>query len=274
MQEKKWRDSPNHLPRLKSAGTRIRNAHPAEWPLARISILGCYPPSIVHPAASVGAFVSPVCTAASLQLDATIANLYIQDLYPYRLPEHFAIWTTRPNCILRTGTYPFRTGRAWESNWWTSGSARFFGDGLILPKLAYHELVPVPRTSLGIAGMSMRPASASRTRRPVFASKIEGGHRHGFKRAASCCTGSGLQESPTVQPRGFVPRLRRIAVWVLPVPQRISKLAVNCGSNVGTISGVGGVQGGSSGGVVSDKSRKAAPKAGVALRHRSAGLAA
>ena len=34
---------------------------------------------------------SPVCTAASLQLDATIANFYIQEVYPYRVPEHFAI---------------------------------------------------------------------------------------------------------------------------------------------------------------------------------------
>jgi galactonate dehydratase len=34
---------------------------------------------------------SPVCTAASVQLDASISNFYIQELYPYRIPEHFAI---------------------------------------------------------------------------------------------------------------------------------------------------------------------------------------
>ena len=34
---------------------------------------------------------SPVCTAAALPLDACIANFLIQELYPYRIPEHFQI---------------------------------------------------------------------------------------------------------------------------------------------------------------------------------------
>lgn len=33
----------------------------------------------------------PVSTAAALQLDACIPNFLIQELYPYRIPEHFAI---------------------------------------------------------------------------------------------------------------------------------------------------------------------------------------
>jgi galactonate dehydratase len=39
---------------------------------------------------------SPVCTAATLQLDATIANFYIQETYPYRVPEHFAVVNDAP----------------------------------------------------------------------------------------------------------------------------------------------------------------------------------
>ena len=34
---------------------------------------------------------SPVSTAAALQLDACIPNFIIQELYPYRIPEHFQI---------------------------------------------------------------------------------------------------------------------------------------------------------------------------------------
>jgi galactonate dehydratase len=34
---------------------------------------------------------SPVATAAALQLDACIPNFIIQELYPYRIPEHFQI---------------------------------------------------------------------------------------------------------------------------------------------------------------------------------------
>lgn len=34
---------------------------------------------------------SPVATAAALQLDACISNFIIQELYPYRIPEHFQI---------------------------------------------------------------------------------------------------------------------------------------------------------------------------------------
>jgi galactonate dehydratase len=47
---------------------------------------------------------SPVCTAASLQLDATIANFYIQELYPYRKPEHFAIVDHAPELDIK-GSY-------------------------------------------------------------------------------------------------------------------------------------------------------------------------
>jgi galactonate dehydratase len=46
---------------------------------------------------------SPVCTAASIQLDANIANFYIQELYPYRVPEHFAIVDRPPELEVRNG---------------------------------------------------------------------------------------------------------------------------------------------------------------------------
>jgi galactonate dehydratase len=49
---------------------------------------------------------SPVCTAASLQLDAAIANFYIQELYPYRIPEHFAIVDRAPELDVRNSYLP------------------------------------------------------------------------------------------------------------------------------------------------------------------------
>ena len=49
---------------------------------------------------------SPVCTAASLQLDATIANFYIQELYPYRAAEHFAIVDHAPELDIKDSYMP------------------------------------------------------------------------------------------------------------------------------------------------------------------------
>lgn len=49
---------------------------------------------------------SPVCTAASLQLDASIANFYMQEIYPYRVPEHFAIVDRAPELEIRNGYIP------------------------------------------------------------------------------------------------------------------------------------------------------------------------
>jgi galactonate dehydratase len=49
---------------------------------------------------------SPVCTAASLQLDATIANFYIQEVYPYRAPEHFAIVDRAPELTIKDSYMP------------------------------------------------------------------------------------------------------------------------------------------------------------------------
>jgi galactonate dehydratase len=46
---------------------------------------------------------SPICTAASLQLDATIANFYVQELYPYRQPAHFAIVDRAPELEVTNG---------------------------------------------------------------------------------------------------------------------------------------------------------------------------
>ncbi|HYV70656.1 MAG TPA: mandelate racemase/muconate lactonizing enzyme family protein [Pseudolabrys sp.] len=49
---------------------------------------------------------SPVCTAASLLLDATIANFYIQELYPYRKPEHFAVVDHAPELDVKDSWIP------------------------------------------------------------------------------------------------------------------------------------------------------------------------
>jgi galactonate dehydratase len=49
---------------------------------------------------------SPVCTAASLQIDANIANFYIQELYPYRKPEHFAVVDRAPELDVKDGYMP------------------------------------------------------------------------------------------------------------------------------------------------------------------------
>lgn len=46
---------------------------------------------------------SPVATAAALQLDAVIRNLIIQELYPYRVPEHFAIVDHAPELDVKSG---------------------------------------------------------------------------------------------------------------------------------------------------------------------------
>jgi galactonate dehydratase len=49
---------------------------------------------------------SPVCTAASLQLDACIPNFFIQELYPYRIPEHFQIVDHAPEKDVKNGFLP------------------------------------------------------------------------------------------------------------------------------------------------------------------------
>jgi galactonate dehydratase len=49
---------------------------------------------------------SPVSTAAALQLDACIPNFLIQELYPYRIPEHFALVDHAPELDVRSGYVP------------------------------------------------------------------------------------------------------------------------------------------------------------------------
>lgn len=46
---------------------------------------------------------SPVSTAAALQLDACVANVMIQEVYPYRAREHFAIVDQPPELEIRNG---------------------------------------------------------------------------------------------------------------------------------------------------------------------------
>ncbi|HZQ61388.1 MAG TPA: mandelate racemase/muconate lactonizing enzyme family protein [Casimicrobiaceae bacterium] len=48
----------------------------------------------------------PVLTAATLQLDATLTNLLIQEVYPYRAPEHFGIVDEAPERTIRNGVAP------------------------------------------------------------------------------------------------------------------------------------------------------------------------
>jgi len=49
---------------------------------------------------------SPVATAAALQLDACIANFIIQELYPYRTPEHFQIVDHAPEWDVQDSYLP------------------------------------------------------------------------------------------------------------------------------------------------------------------------
>jgi galactonate dehydratase len=49
---------------------------------------------------------SPVSTAAALQLDACIANFLIQEIYPYRIPEHFQIVDHAPELEIKGGVMP------------------------------------------------------------------------------------------------------------------------------------------------------------------------
>jgi len=53
---------------------------------------------------------SPVCTAASLQVDACISNFYIQEVYPYRVPEHFAVVDHAPELEIRNSLMPIPAG--------------------------------------------------------------------------------------------------------------------------------------------------------------------
>ncbi len=45
----------------------------------------------------------PVATAAALQLDACVTNLLIQELYPYRVPAHFAVVDRPPELAVKNG---------------------------------------------------------------------------------------------------------------------------------------------------------------------------
>jgi galactonate dehydratase len=49
---------------------------------------------------------SPVSTAAALQLDACIPNFLIQELYPYRVPEHYQIVDHAPELDVKGGFLP------------------------------------------------------------------------------------------------------------------------------------------------------------------------
>jgi galactonate dehydratase len=49
---------------------------------------------------------SPVSTAAALQVDACIANFAIQELYPYRSPEHFQFVDHAPELDVKGSVMP------------------------------------------------------------------------------------------------------------------------------------------------------------------------
>ena len=54
----------------------------------------------------------PIATAATLQLDATLTNFMIQEVYPYRVPEHFALVDRAPELEIKDGhlAIPDRAG--------------------------------------------------------------------------------------------------------------------------------------------------------------------
>ena len=49
---------------------------------------------------------SPVSTAAALQLDACLPNFMIQELYPYRPDEHWAMVDDAPERHVKQGRMP------------------------------------------------------------------------------------------------------------------------------------------------------------------------
>jgi galactonate dehydratase len=49
---------------------------------------------------------SPVSTAAALQLDACLTNFLIQEVYPYRVPEHFQLVDHAPEREIQGGLMP------------------------------------------------------------------------------------------------------------------------------------------------------------------------
>jgi galactonate dehydratase len=53
---------------------------------------------------------SPVSTAVAVQLDACIPNFLIQEVYPYRIPEHFDIVDPAPERQIRNGLLPIPIG--------------------------------------------------------------------------------------------------------------------------------------------------------------------
>lgn len=52
---------------------------------------------------------SPVSTAAALQIDACITNFLIQELYPYRSPDHFGIVDHAPELDMKDSHLPIPT---------------------------------------------------------------------------------------------------------------------------------------------------------------------
>ena len=53
---------------------------------------------------------SPVSTAAALQIDACVSNIAIQELYPYRSPEHFRLVDHAPESDFKKGSLPILGG--------------------------------------------------------------------------------------------------------------------------------------------------------------------
>ena len=66
---------------------------------------------------------SPVATAAALQLDACLPNLAIQEIYPFRIPEHWGIVDHAPELDIRDSYLPIssRPGLGVELNQKTIG---------------------------------------------------------------------------------------------------------------------------------------------------------
>ena len=67
---------------------------------------------------SMAAFASPVSTAATQQLWACLPNLSLQEIYPFRVPEHWAIVDHAPELDIKDGYIPIseRPGLGIELN--------------------------------------------------------------------------------------------------------------------------------------------------------------
>jgi len=79
----------------------------------------------------------PVATAAALQLDACIPNFLIQELYPYRVPEHFALVDQPVETGVRNGRVAIPSRPGFGVNLVEARMAPFLHAEIALPGAAH-----------------------------------------------------------------------------------------------------------------------------------------